>query len=263
MFRAKNYVKVQNLAEAYELNKKKNNAVIGGMRWLSMSKRNIGTIIDLSGLGLNEIEETEEEFRIGCMCTLRQLELHPGLQEYFHGEIKEMVRHIVGTQFRNGATVGGSVYGRYGFSDVITGLLVLGTWVELYHGGKLLLSQFVEMGYERDILVRIVIPKDGRRMQYGSHREAATDFPVIACGVARKDDCWYISVGARPGRGKLVVREDQDLELDAAQLAKEVAAGMSFESNMRGSAGYRKHLAEVYIRRGVEMILAGGDLHAN
>ena len=39
--------------------------------------------------------------------------------------MREAVRHIVGVQFRNCATVGGSVYGRFGFSDVLTLLLAL------------------------------------------------------------------------------------------------------------------------------------------
>ena len=54
------------------------------------------------------------------MVTLRDLELDPGLNSYTDGAARESVRHIVGVQFRNLATVGGSIYGRYGFSDVLT-----------------------------------------------------------------------------------------------------------------------------------------------
>ena len=36
---------------------------------MKMGSRNIQKAIDLSGLGLDKIEETEEEFRIGCMTT--------------------------------------------------------------------------------------------------------------------------------------------------------------------------------------------------
>ena len=68
------YVKASSLEEAYELNQKRSNVVLGGMLWLKMQKRNVGTAIDLSGLGLDTIEETESEFRIGAMVTLRQME---------------------------------------------------------------------------------------------------------------------------------------------------------------------------------------------
>ena len=46
---------------------------------------------------------------------------------------KESLCHIVGVQFRNCATVGGSIYGRYGFSDVLTMFLGMDTWVECGH----------------------------------------------------------------------------------------------------------------------------------
>lgn len=262
MFTMKNYRKVESLEEAYELNQKKANAVLGGIMWMKMTTRNIQTGIDLSGLGLDTIEETEDAFSIGCMCTLRQLETHPGLNEYFGGIMRECTRHIVGTQFRNTATVGGSIFGRFGFSDILTCMLSLDTRVELYKAGIIPLLEFNDMKYDRDILVRIIIKKDGRKAAYQSHREAATDFPVIACGISVLQDQWKITVGARSGRAKLweVTKDSEELS-DASKLcafAKEAADRFSYSSNMRGSAAYRKHLAEVYIRRAVCQILEGG-----
>ena len=74
MLNIQNYVKVKSLDEAYELNQKKANRIIGGMMWMRMGDNRINTAIDLSDLSLNEIEETDKEFKIGCMTTLRQLE---------------------------------------------------------------------------------------------------------------------------------------------------------------------------------------------
>ena len=166
MIKAREYVKAESLSEAWELNQKKSSVILGGMMWLKMSSLSKGTLIDLSGLGLDTIEETEEEFRIGCMCTLRQLELHEGLNQYFNGVFKECTRHIVGVQFRNGATIGGSVFGRYGFSDILTCLMALDTSVELYQGGIVPIAEFAKMPYDRDVLVSIRIRKDGRRAAY-------------------------------------------------------------------------------------------------
>ena len=106
---------LRQLEQAYELNQKKRNCIIGGMLWLKMGNRMVPTAIDLSNLGLNIIEENEEEFSIGCMTTLRQLEQHEGLNRYTKGAVSESVRSIVGVQFRNLATVGGSIFGRFGF----------------------------------------------------------------------------------------------------------------------------------------------------
>ena len=109
------YVRAQSLEEAYTLCQKKSNVVLGGMLWLKMQKKNAGTAIDLCDLGLDQIEESEEEYRIGAMVSLRTLENHAGLNALTQGAMAEAVKHIVGVQFRNLATAGGSIYGRFGF----------------------------------------------------------------------------------------------------------------------------------------------------
>ena len=125
--------KAATLEEAWQLNQKRPNRVMGGMLWMRLSKGNVATMIDLSALGLDKIEEGETEFSIGAMVTLRQLELHAGLAAYTQGAMKEALRHIVGVQFRNLATVGGSVFGRFGFSDVLTIFMALDAKVEMFN----------------------------------------------------------------------------------------------------------------------------------
>ena len=96
MLTIQNYVRAGSLEEAYALCQKKNNVVLGGMLWLKMQRNRVDTAIDLSGLGLDQIEETDSEYRLGAMVTLRQLELHPGLDRLTQGAMAESVRHIVG-----------------------------------------------------------------------------------------------------------------------------------------------------------------------
>ena len=155
MYTIQGYEKVKSLEEAYELNQKKSSAVFGGGMWLRLGNRAIGKAIDLSDLGLDKIEETEETFIIGCMTSLRDIECHEGMNRYFHGMMKETLRGIVGTQFRNTATLGGSLYQRFGFSDPLTAFLALDTTIEMYAAGRIPLDEFVSMDYDRDILVRV------------------------------------------------------------------------------------------------------------
>ena len=54
MLKIKEYVKAESLEQAYELNQKRTNCILGGMLWLKMSNRNVQKAIDLSGLGLNQ-----------------------------------------------------------------------------------------------------------------------------------------------------------------------------------------------------------------
>lgn len=124
-----------------------------------MQDRQAAKAIDLSALGLDCIEEENDKFVIGCMTTLRNLETNAALNVYTNGAMKESVRHIVGTQFRNCVTVGSSIFGRFGFSDVLTMFLALDCQVELYHMGIIPLAEFVELPYDRDILVRVFVQK--------------------------------------------------------------------------------------------------------
>ena len=62
MFTAKEYVRAESLEQAWSLNQKKSSAVLGGMMWLKMGNGRKGTIIDLSGLGLDTIQEDDREF---------------------------------------------------------------------------------------------------------------------------------------------------------------------------------------------------------
>ena len=165
------YVKAKTLEEAYELNQARNSRVMGGMMWMRLGNARVKTVIDLSELGLDQIEETDHVFKIGAMCTLRQLELHQGLREMYGNGIAECVLHIVGVQFRNQATVGGSIYGRFGFSDVLTALLALDTFVELYNGGIIRLSEFVNRKKDKDLLLSIIIRKSKRSFRYDSVRQ--------------------------------------------------------------------------------------------
>ena len=255
MLKIKSYVKVNSLAEAYELNQKKTARILGGMVWMKMGNRAISTAIDLSGLGLDTIEETEDSFSIGAMVTLRQLEQHPGLAAYTHGAMREAVRHIVGVQLRNLATVGGSIYSRFGFSDVLTMFLAMDCDVELYKGGILPLREYAQRPYDRDVLVRLIVKKTPMQLYYQSVRNSQTDIPVLTCAAARlADGSIRAAIGARPGKAVLYTaapEAGETAEKFAARFAAEVKADIKTESNLRGGAEYRRHLAGVLTKRAV------------
>ena len=284
MITIREYVRPASLEEAWTLNQKRTSRVIGGMLWLKMQNAAVGTAIDLSGLGLDKIEETPEGFAVGAMVSLRALETHAGLNEYTNGAMREALRHIVGVQLRNLATVGGSIYGRFGFSDVLTMFLAMDTEVELYKAGRMPLVEFAKQIGGRDILVKLIVHKDKAVYHYQSVRNTQTDFPVLTCAAAKRADGAYrFSIGARPGRAVLfeasaetiqaLIEEKQKAETKAdadadtrekqdkaqtgkkaACLAKWIRDQVQTSSNMRGSAEYRKHLTGVLIKRAVRVL---------
>ncbi|NCC42013.1 MAG: molybdopterin dehydrogenase, partial [Clostridia bacterium] len=222
-----------------------------------MGNGSIQTAIDLSNLGMDKIEETEEEYRIGCMVSLRELEENQGLADYTQGALKEALRHIVGVQFRNLATVGGSIYGKFGFSDVLTMFLVMDSYVELYKHGIIPLREYAANDYGRDILIRIIVKKTKASYIYQSVRNSKTDFPVLACAAAKTEAGKYLfSVGARPARAILLLDEENLLEEKAGEVEAEAFAAYAKKkivtgTNIRGSAEYRTHLTGVLLKRAI------------
>lgn len=244
----------QSLEEAWELNQKKRNRVVGGMMWLKMGKHSFNTAIDLSDLGLNAIEETEGEFRIGAMVSLRQLETHPGLAAYSCGAAEVALKDIVGVQFRNGATVGGSLWRRMGFSDVLTLFMAMDSYVELHQGGVVPLEEFASMRYDKDILVRLIVKKTPGAFAYQAVRKQRTDIPSLNCVAAKVAGEYRVCVGSRPSRA-VAVRDEQGLlsEGITAESAEAFAAyaadNVVVSGNMWGSAAYRRALVPVLVRR--------------
>lgn len=261
MITLQKYVRAQSLEEAWQLNQSRRNRIVGGMLWLKMSRGSVGTAIDLCDLGLNTIEETDDCFSIGAMVSLRQIEMHEGLNRYAQNAVRHAVQDIVGVQFRNMATVGGSLWSRFGFSDVLTVFLAMDAHVELYKGGMVSLEQFAQMPYDNDILVRLIIKKTPGKFVYTAMRNQRTDFPVIACAVSQIGSETRAVIGARPSRA-MIVRDDSGLldggitESNARAFGDYVAEKTPTFSNLRGSAEYRTHLIRGLTHRA--MIELGG-----
>lgn len=254
MLTIKEIRQVSSIEEAYELNQKKTNRIIGGMLWLKMQQGNVNTAIDLSNLNLNTIEESATEFKIGAMTTLRDLELHGGLNKYTNNSIKEAMRHIVGVQFRNLATIGGSIFGRYGFSDVLTVFMALDAYVELHHAGIIPISEFAKMPYDNDVLVNIIVKKTPLKCVYLSHRQTKTDFPILAVAVSKHHDQYQAVIGATPHRAVIISDKNNILSsivnTDSIEhFANYVKDTVITDSNSRASASYRKHLTYVLVKR--------------
>jgi len=276
MFYYNQYVRAQSRDEAYELYQKKPNFVLGGMLWLKMKNKTLGTAIDLCDLGLDQIDEDENEFRIGAYATLRQIETHEALNAYTHGAIAESVRHIVGVQFRNVATVGGSIWGRFGFSDVMTIFRALGAKVQLHKAGIMDLDEFAALPRTtRDVLVSVIVPKNAKGVVYLSQRNQSTDFPVLTCAVANRSGRYVAVIGASPymaepvwdedgildgiaevntdGNAALTDNSENNAKID--KFAEYVAEHIRFGSNIRAGAEYREIICRVLTRRAVTQSL--------
>lgn len=234
------------LDEAYAaLQAHKDALVLGGGAFLKLQKRSVDRVIDLSGLGLDRIEEMTGMVSIGPMVTLRQFETHHALPQ----ALRDSVRQVASVAVRNVATVGGTVCGRYPFSDVLTALLALGTHLEFYKAGHLSLEEALDLpSLRKDILVRIIVPQV-RHSLFRSVTRTYTDFSTVNLAVAFSHEL-RIAVGARPGIATLV--KPGDPHRSAAQILKTVPFGSDF----RASGEYRRMLAQTLLEDILEEVRA-------
>ena len=253
------FVTARTPEEAYELNQKKSSVIVAGNMWLRMCGLRRKTAIDLSALGLDKIEESGDAFTIGAMVSLRDMETHARLNGAFGGAFAEALSPIVGTQFRRTATVGGSVYSRFGFSDVSALLLALDAQVLCYRRGEVPLVQYQREPWDRDILLGVRIRK-GQRAAAQSVRINGTDLPLLVCAASLEEEKLRFVLGARPARAMIVA---QGLAPDTdARAFEAIAAGIPMGSNRRASEAYRRRIAPVLMERAAAAVRGEGGVRA-
>lgn len=263
MFTAKDYAMPQTLDEAYKvLTARNTNHIVAGCAWLRMGNKRINTAVDLSEVGLDFIRDNGETIEIGAMTSYRSVETSSILKDNFQGILSKAVAPIIGVQFRNNVTVGGSVYARFGFSDFLTPLLALDTKVKLYKQGIVSLEEFMEMPYKKDILEKIMIKKQAGKASYQMFRNAESDFPIVNLAVSCSDGTFKVAVGARPQRAVLAPETAAFLSTadftnpqETINRAQEILVSeITFGKNMRASAQYREKIAKVLLKRAIKEV---------
>lgn len=272
MIKIRNWVSPKTIDEAYQIaNEKINNRVLGGGAFLRLAHDlTIDTAVDLSLLGLDQISETEQYFEIGAMTTLRQLETSKILNSAFENIFSKSLENIVGVQLRNIATIGGTVFAKYGFSDLITALMVLETSLVFHKKGEMALNEYLEMprAHKReakDILVKIKVMKQPIKCSFQMLRNSSSDFAIINAAVSKVDGRYKIVVGSRPGAAcyaqeamKIInnaagtnyaadINANDSEKLNAVLSA--VSSNLVFGTNRFGNQSYRKNMSEVLVKR--------------
>lgn len=238
--------------------------VIGGGTWLKLLPKEIDTAVDLGQLDFKGIHVGEDVIEVGSMVTLRELELEPAVNGLADGILVKAINRVMGVPFRNIATIGGTVVGKYGFSDIITPLLALDTVLVFMSYGELALEDYLEGQYkEKDLLISIRIKNEEARGAFETIKKTSNDFPILNAAVTKTENHYRVAVGARPGvaalsheamalLNSLLITDDfnRTLSIEKVQMAGELAsAELSFGTNARASEIYREHLCETLVSR--------------
>lgn len=258
------YVRPKSLDEAYSLVRDEKGFLIGGGAWSRMNARSVELAVDLSSLDLRYIKAGAERIEIGAMSTARDIETSAELQKVFGSLFSDAVAHIVGVQMRNIVTAGGTVGGKYGFSDLLTVLLALDARLALYGEGEVPIEDYLggngkSASNKAKLVEKIVVDTSEVKSAFTSMRKTHTDFAVLNAAAAFKNEGWRIAVGARPGVAKLSQEaakvpggEGKPDAGTAAKAGSAAAQELSFGGDLRGSSEYRKQICETLVKRSIE-----------
>lgn len=256
--RAINYYKPTSIEDAYsKLQENPKNALLAGGLWLKKLGGEYETLIDLSSLGLNKIEEDDKVIKVGAMVSQREFETSPCINALLGGTIAFSTREVMGPAFRNMATIGASIYGRYPFSDVIAGLLMLDVELVFYPEQRMTLADYISFkGKVNGILTGIEIKKEEGKGYFKKVKTTALDFPLLNVAVSSRNGKYYIAIGSRPMVASYAYKamEAANEGKSFEEVAKIAAEEYSFADSQNISKEYRKDLATVYVRRGLEEV---------
>ena len=194
-------------------------------------------VVDLQSLGLEGIERTGGRVRIGAMATLdavaRSIELSPALQRIARAEAPSTLRTL--------ATLGGLIAASDSDSVLLAALLVHDASVEFAGGSahplRLVLQQGVSSGA---VITAVTIDPEGELATSATGRTPA-DVPIVAAVGRRLDRTVVVALTGVAGSPVLV---------DPAN----PAAGLEPPDDFRGSASYRRMLAETLTARVIETL---------
>ena len=271
MFQFAIYNSPKTLEEAYgTLVENKNNLILGGTSFLRMGNRKYNTAIDLCNLNLSYIKEENDCFHIGAMTSFRDVETNLALKEYYSGMVGKSLENILGVQFRNNATVGGTVFSKLGFSDFIPVLLSLNTTVVFYKGGELSLKEYLlEEKNRKDILIEIKIKKEFMKCSFQTVRKTTTDYAILNLVLSKTtEDNYKLVLGATPKRALIAEKTSELLnklkkdksdriisEEEFEDIFKILFQEIEFQTNMRGTEEYRKLISKSMLKKALKEVL--------
>lgn len=258
------YIKPKNLEEAYNLFiQDKKNYIIAGGAWLKLSTKKANKLISLDEFNLNEIKTTKDSIEIGALATLREVETNKGVLGLCDGILSIAVSKIMGINVRNIATIGGSVMGKFAFSDIIPVLEVLDTTLVFFKHGEVTLDEFLSNSkFGKDLLLKIKIKKETGKGFFKKVAITPLDFSIINLACTNTEAGIRLSIGSTPYIGAKAtntmkyLNEAKEINDDILEHSQRIMLEeIKFSTNLRGSKEYREELAQVYLKRAVKQVI--------
>ena len=257
---ATRYARAGSLEEALDLLAEPDAKVLaGGQSLIPVLKLRIARpslLVDVGGLGLNEIGERDGAVRVGALATWDDLAQSGAFDGPGLAAIGDCARAIGDLQVRNRGTIGGSLVHADPASDMPAVLLALGASVEIAAPGgsrslgvdELVVGPYLTSLGAQELVTEIVVPVPpaGSGSAYASVEHPASGFALAGAAAvvgSSGDRVAVTGVSATP-----VLLADDDL---AGSLAAVEVYGDRFAPEE-----YRRGLAGVVVERSLEQARA-------
>jgi carbon-monoxide dehydrogenase medium subunit len=249
--------------------------IAGGSDLLVFKPQGVECLIDLSNLGLSYINKEKDGIVIGASTILNEIEHSPLLTSGPYKIVSEAVGTLATPTIRNTATIGGNLCNASPAADLPPALMVLGATVRIAgkNGSRVMpvadLFEHVKrtaLG-EGEFLVEVQIPpcpgNSGASFQKLRHHQTSIDIAIVnaAAGLTCENEICkeaHIALGAVAptpvyAKGAERVLQGKKIDLDLIQKAAEAASEEAKPiDDIRASAGYRKKMVAVLVRRALE-----------
>jgi carbon-monoxide dehydrogenase medium subunit len=244
----------------------------GGTALMLMMKAGVlkpARLVSLRRLALEGIEVRDEaggELRIGAMTTLRQLERAPAVGKGWP-VIARALRTLSNVRVRNVATVGGALAHADPHMDLPPLLTALGATATIAGPGgsrgvpvEALYAGYLENTLGRqEIITHVNVPAMGRkRAAYlKCTTRSADDWPAVGIAAVLDGDDVRVVLSAATDQPVRLLSSEKILRGKAAdpeavkQAGEAAAEEVRIESDLHGSAAYKKQLIRVYLARAI------------
>lgn len=247
--------------------------VVAGATEVGLRVRSaVKALVDLSGLGLDNVWTTEQGLHLGAMVRATRLVRDASIGAFTGHALPESAFAIASEPIRNLTSVGGNVIHLTSWSDTPPALQVLdarfrvqGNSDRTYGVDEFLGGQPRRLLKDGDILTEVIVPKlpAGSGSAFIKHAKTAVDFALVngAAWVALDGDVVTdvrISIGAIHTPPIRMTDAENTLRGHAlsaealARVAAAAAAQSAPRNDARASDDYLKHCAGVVARRCVE-----------
>lgn len=255
----------------------------GGTGLINLMKQRLAQPAVLIGLqkipGLNTISVQDGTLRMEALATQRLAETSP-VAAAFSPLLPQTYHHVATVRIRNAATIGGGVAHGDPAQDPPTALIALNAAIELRSKGgtrlvpadEFWLDYYTTATQPDEIVTAVVIPPQpaGSKTTFIKYLpRTADDYALVSVAVRVDLDGNTIkdarvalgAAGSTPirARGAEAVLRGQPATSEVFRAAGATAkTEVDPTTDPRGSAAYKREMAEVWVRRALEQAVAGG-----